>query len=571
MTPSRIRRIVSGRSAGDTWSPGILLPDFVEQVPGILHSQDPATGRFGTPPFIVTDQNVLWPLAVAWSHDSPDNPFYRDSAVFDAILSGGDALIAEQDRDGKFEFRKKDGSTWGQIYMPWTYSRWIRAWGIVRPAMAADQRQRWDDAIGHAVQGMVDTALTVALRNIPVHDAMAIYRAAQVLDRDDWKAAAVDYLHRAADEQDNAGFWSEHSGPVVTYNFVYVDALGTYYGMSADPYVVPALDRATKYHAALTYPDGSPVETVDERNYYRRILVAPNVGFTFTPEGRCYVEGLIGIHRHEHTTLGADGLASLLAYGGSGPITRPPTRPVLGDDDAMTVRNGPWFAALSAFSSPLADSRWIQDRQAFLSVFHDRTGLILTGGNTKLQPLWSTFTAGNTALLRHSPGDTDPDFGQRDGLLHAPSEATLDTDGTAIHFAYGSAQCVCRLDIHNRESAEIGYELVGESTLPVAAHAVFLPHIGEKWQTALTSGRLDERPLTLTSRDCGGWFGHHGWRLTLPDNAVVSWPVYPHNPYAKDGSAELADARIVVTIELGTQPRSEQLAINIASHPRPSR
>jgi hypothetical protein len=551
---------VSGRSASDTWSPGILLSDFVEQVPGILHSQDPATGRFGAPPFIVNDQNVLWPLAVAWSYESPDNPYYRDSAVLDAIVAGGDALIAEQDELGKFEFRKKDGSTWGQIYMPWTYSRWIRAWGIIRPEFDSD---RWDAAIGRAVQGMVDTTLTVPIRNIPVHDAMAIYRASRVLDRDDWKAAAVDYLHRAVDDQDEAGFWSEHSGPVVAYNLVYVDALGTYYGMSGDPYVLPALERAAKYHAAVTYPDGSIVETVDERNHYRRGFVDASVGFTFTPEGRGYLDWLIDARRKEAAPLGADGLASMLVYGGSGPTAPPPDRPVLGDNHAMTVREGPWFGCLSAFSADVSDVRWIQDRQAFVSVFHDDTGLILTGGNTKLQPLWSTFTAGDTALLRHVPGDTEPDFRPRDGLVHVPSKATLDADHTAVHLAYGPTQCICRLDIRDATTAEISYELVDESDLPVAAHAAFLPHIGENWETAVSTGVLDESPIRLTARECGGWFAHHGWRLMLPDNAVVQWPVRPHNPYTKDGSAPLDDARIIVTIELGTRPRREQLPISI--------
>lgn len=42
---------------------------------------------------------------------------------------------------------------------------------------------------------------------------------------------------------------------------------------------------------------------------------------------------------------------------------------------------------LSAYHCEPGETRWIQDRQAFVSVFHDDTGLILTGSNTKLQPL----------------------------------------------------------------------------------------------------------------------------------------------------------------------------------------
>src|SRR5262245_61201678 len=105
-----------------------FLPPLVAEVPKILASQDKTTGRFGTGVFIVNDQHPMYSLAVAWGTkiDGVDNPYYHDTAVLDAIMSAGDALIAVQDPKGMWEFRKKDNSTWGQIYMPWTYSRWIR-------------------------------------------------------------------------------------------------------------------------------------------------------------------------------------------------------------------------------------------------------------------------------------------------------------------------------------------------------------------------------------------------------------------------------------------------------------
>jgi hypothetical protein len=123
-----------------------FLPHLLKGVPGMLKSQDPATGRFGTSPWICTDQNVVWPLAVAWSMRSDANPYYHNPDVLAAIVKGGDALIADMNSAGQWTFRKKDGSTWGQIYMPWTYSRWIRAFGInktpCRPMPARDGKKR---------------------------------------------------------------------------------------------------------------------------------------------------------------------------------------------------------------------------------------------------------------------------------------------------------------------------------------------------------------------------------------------------------------------------------------------
>src|SRR5699024_8583532 len=190
---------VGGRSRLPSSPMSPLWSDLLDQVPDILASQDPTTGRFGTDPFIVNDQNVLWPLAVAWATpptDTRPNPYFHDQQLLDAIVAGGDALITVADDEGRFEFRKKDNSTWGRLHMPWTYSRWIRAWGLVREAMPADRRTAWDAALTLACDQIMANALTVPIRNIPAHHAMGLFRASQVLGRTDWAEAAVDYLHR---------------------------------------------------------------------------------------------------------------------------------------------------------------------------------------------------------------------------------------------------------------------------------------------------------------------------------------------------------------------------------------
>ncbi len=127
--------VVSGLCAGEVVFKKRCLDDLIGQVPSVLASQDARTGRFGSGIWIVTDQNVMLALAAAWSTESASNHYYHDPKVLEAIMTGGDALIDDADAEGKWVFRKKDGSTWGKIYMPWTYSRWIRAYGIVRDAM----------------------------------------------------------------------------------------------------------------------------------------------------------------------------------------------------------------------------------------------------------------------------------------------------------------------------------------------------------------------------------------------------------------------------------------------------
>jgi len=543
-----------------------LWPDLVAEIPAILASQDAATGRFGTEPFIVNDQNLLWPLAVAWATpDTParPNPYAGDERLLAAIVAGGDALIEVADDRGRWEFRKKDNSTWGPIHMPWTYSRWIRAWALVRDAMPADRRAAWDAAITLGVDDIVATDLILPIRNIPAHHAMGVYRASQVLGRDDWRTAAVDYLHRTIDDQDPAGFWSEHHGPVVMYNVVYVDALGCYLGMSGDPLVQSALERAAAFHASLTYPDASQVETVDERNPYGNSPAGVSVGFLADPVGRGYLSWLLD-RRAElgAPAVPADTIASMVSYGSDGPQLPPPAGTsrhslVLGDRDARVERQEPWFVALSAYhSEPPERNRWIQDRQAHLSVFHDRTGVIISGSNTRLQPRWSTVTVGDVSLLTHTPGDEDPDFAAPPGLRHIPTDARLAGDDLGVDLTLDDVSVAVRVRLDG-ETARISYELSEPTSVPVAAHAAFLAHPGEPWSSGGPTGIIGDDPVRLTAAECDGWFSHHGWRVSLPEDAIIEWPVIGHNPYTKDGSAGSEHSRIVVSLPLAAGIPSE--------------
>ncbi|MBV9865624.1 MAG: hypothetical protein JO316_09760 [Abitibacteriaceae bacterium] len=530
-----------------------FLAALIKQVPRVLKSQDKATGRFGTGIWIVTDQNVIYPLAAAWSFQDPTNPYYHNPEVLAAIMAGGDALIDAQDANGKWVFRKKDNSTWGDIYMPWTYSRWIRAYSLIKDAMPPERRARWDKALTLGFNGISAHEFS-HVQNIPAHHAMGLYEAGKVMNHPEWCAQAASFMQKVVAEQNKDGFWSENLGPVVNYNYVYVDAVGTYYAMSGDKAMLPALERSARFHANFTYPDGTCVETVDERNPYHDAVVMPNVGFSFSAEGRGYMQQQWQHKQNAHQEILADTLASFLLYGQEGPIAPTPAQlnhhqSVLGAADALAQREGPWFACLSAYHTPVPTNRWIQDRQNFVSLFHDRTGLILGGGNTKLQPLWSTFTYGDTNLLVHKEGDEQPNFLPPPGLLHVPSAARLDPTNLTLGLTYGPAQCSVHLDLIDPQQARLVYAVEHLPEAPVAAHLTFLPHLGQRWQTASgKSGTLGPQPLHLTAEEAGAWFEHNGWRVSLPPGSSLIWPVLPHNPYRKDGHAEPSEGRIVLVL-----------------------
>ncbi len=103
-------------------------------------------------------------------------------------------------------------------------------------------------------------------------------------------------MQQVVEVQSPHGWWPEHKGPVVSYNFVYSDSLGVYYGMSGDGRVMEALERAARYHASFTYPDGSAAETVDGRNPYHGGVHLGNPGFSHTARGRGYLAQQHALH-----------------------------------------------------------------------------------------------------------------------------------------------------------------------------------------------------------------------------------------------------------------------------------
>src|SRR5689334_16450067 len=85
-----------------------FLHYLTDAVPQLLKGQNKNTGAWGNEPWIVTDQNVIFPLAAAWAIDDAANPYHHNDEVLDAVMLGGDKLIAEQKPNGMWIFRKKD-------------------------------------------------------------------------------------------------------------------------------------------------------------------------------------------------------------------------------------------------------------------------------------------------------------------------------------------------------------------------------------------------------------------------------------------------------------------------------
>jgi hypothetical protein len=92
-----------------------------------------------------------------------------------------------------------------------------------------------------------------------------------VFDKPEWVKLGSEILHRfAVTEQTRDGYWGEHSraGPTTGYDHLTLSAVALYGEYSHDPAILQALRRSTDFHMHFTYPDGTPVETINDRNRY---------------------------------------------------------------------------------------------------------------------------------------------------------------------------------------------------------------------------------------------------------------------------------------------------------------
>lgn len=534
------------------------LKDLVVAVPHILELQNKTNGQFGKGIWLVTEQDVMLALSAAWSYQDPANPYYHSRELLDSVMAAGDALIADADERGMWEFRKKDGSKWGKIFMPWTYSAWIRSYVLIHDAMPLERREKWQKALLLGFNGIASQLEQEKFYdNIYAHHAMAINFAGQVFDKPEWCHLASRCLHNVIERQNPAGYWAENVGPVVAYSHVYLNALALYYQATHDKAALDALARTVIFHTWFSYPDGSNVETVDDRNpYHGSHGGVPNVAFTLTPEGRTYFARRL---REQKDPIDADSAATLLLAGEEGPgLDRDPLNGdsdyVLGKNEAAVRRRGPWFLVLSAYAAPPATDgsrRWWMDRQNLVSVYHDKTGLVLGGGNSKLQPYWSTFTIGDVTGFHFMPAvnGKEPDFLPPAGLRHIPTGAKLVANDKefGLDLDYGGQRVAVRLKVLDDNHLEYTWSAVKVNEKPLVAHATIYPHYGEMLTSA--SGKnveVADEPFQWPRGAAGAWIDHAGFRLLIPKDATVHGPETPWNPYTLDGRPDRHSGLLVV-------------------------
>ncbi len=491
--------------------------------------------------------------AVLYAKKHPGNLHFHDPKMLALALRIGDLLATESEK-GTYEPR---------LDSDWDTGLWMEAYRLLERELGEQRRLRWKREIKKNVELLVPEAKervdfpwynSPYIGTSPNHYALwasLLHLAGQLFGDKEWENLGAQILRRfALVEQTSDGYWGEHSrsGPTTGYNHLTFTALSTYYENSKDADVLPALRNTTDFHKFYTYPDGTPVEVINDRNRHWEVNPWGHFGFSHFPDGRRLAEFLTGFFRPESLSVSALGrLAQDALYFHEGPGEAIP-QDKLHYSHQMSIpagirKTGPWVVSLSGLISTQAvTSQFYLDRQGSLSVFHKKSGLVITGANSKRQPELATFWERIQGQVFHMP---------------LSSRLQMSEEKDRLSLAYNSF--FSDLEILSPSDKQLAFRFVinGKGSPAEAARLNLQLRLrpGQTLETETGKLILGTDAIELGPEKLGSWIRHHGWTLKVDPTARLIWPVYPFNPYANGPESKLERAVGVLSVPLQQKER----------------
>lgn len=515
--------------------------------------------------------SILAP-AVLYSKRHPTNPRYHDPRMLALAFRIGDLLASENEK-GKFTPR---------LDSDWDTYTWLEAFRLLDNELGTERRERWKRAILENTAPLVPDAAerldfpwyqSPYIGTSPNHYslwAQLLYLAGRQFGKPDWVKLGSQILHRfAAVDQAADGYWGEHSGagPTIGYDHLTLSAVAFFWEYSRDPVVLEALRRSADFHVHFTYPDGAPVETMNNRNRYWGGRAWAHFAFSHFPEGRRYAEFLAQFFNPDKLTMEDIGRLSQNALyyheGKTAPIPQDRERYAHQMSIPAGIRKtGPWVVSLSGIVETSAvNNNFYLDRQANLSVFHKALGLIVSGANSKGQPELATFREKLGAAIYHMPLSSRLEMGDKQDRLS---------------LAYNTFFTMLYVEPPSENELKFRFVINGKGHPPEEAFATLqlVLKSGETLETA--GGRritLGTEHVELSPGAIGGWIRHNGWTLHVDPSARLVWPVYPYNPYssAPETSLEHAVGALSVPLRLKSvsghyvRPHEQEIAFTLTA------
>ena len=520
-------------------------------------------GRFSTRPEHHTDewnfyhQQYLLPAALLYATDRPANRWRGDERLWQAILRNGRHIASRIGEDGAMVWRL-NGVVLGHPFVCQRLTcAWLQAYRLLRGRLPEGDEAIWRESIVKACQWLVNRHL------IPHRDVVRftshhvstgtnhfalylslIWLAGTEFGRPDWVELAADLMRRLIADQRPGGYWEEHHGPALGYNYLTYDGVVQYTAWSGDQTGIDALQRGLDLHKNWTYPDGIAVECIDGRmRHLSQPMMWGLAGFTRWPDGRGYARFMLEQLRRHGDSLSGETMARVaeaFLLSQEGDESLPPQeqkeyRATL--DGASVIRKrGPWVVALSGqCSAPWPENQFCLDRQALVSVWREGAGLVIDGSNSKFQP--------ELATLWDKSGEG----------AYMPLEANIvSADGwEAVEYRYATFKARVAARMVGESAVELEFRVMDAAAGPVTMALVPNVSYGESFAIE-RRGTVTLGDGALAIPDAGA-LTFRGVTLRPPAGASIEYPVSPFNSYSADNTSSPRMNRLVVRCPVGSR------------------
>jgi len=552
------------------------LAEYINRrMTNLMAMQNP-DGSFGDYPY-ANAQYSFYIMAYALKK-LPGSAWHGSAQLKAALIRALEQYYNFIDDDGRFEFYGAAGFKWGKCLAGgWPLSCWQETLKLMEPDLPPDlflrHREKilkiiaihFDEINKKIAAGQAPSKTYV--HNLLVWDALMLYRAGVLWRNETWKSLGTDVLRKAVQAQHEDGWWSE-GGPIVGYNLVTATAISLYCEWSGDKDALAAMEKAAKYHDTFAYPDGAGIETIDGRaRYHPGISTYIPPSFSRFPEGRAYLERALRTLSKEQ----AFDVPNIQGFSFFGFIYEHLTDIALTDGvKNATVRIMPalhsavarpdgWCCALCGYENRTHQGGFHLERQNLLSVWQEKTGLIVGGGHSNFQPEFSCFN-----VIDRKNGSLY--------YLHANPKIQATERELTLTLSYGGLPVTISVRLTDDRHAVIRYGIASFtndvfSKNAVRANLILAGRPGMPIRCEKSNANLDKKSLLWTEEDFGKGIEHNGWRLRIPqrkfESVAVKWPFYPYNSYRTDRKSELKTAAIIASAQFSPDEPAIEYEIEI--------
>lgn len=207
-------------------------------------------------------QEFSLPLALAYAHPFPDNPYYKVDRVRELALAGVDYAMRSSHRDGScddyFPYERALGALVFSLH------------AITETCLVLDEkRPHWLDFFALRADHLINHNETGQLTNHQALAALALYNTYLLTGQERFRKASDDYLAIVKEWfHPDEGWFQEYEGADPGYQSCTVAFLAKLYKKSENPALLDLLNPAVDFCWHFMHPDGSYAGEYGSRNTY---------------------------------------------------------------------------------------------------------------------------------------------------------------------------------------------------------------------------------------------------------------------------------------------------------------